>query len=68
MFDLLAAEEGEAACVALASGPHRDGSRAALEAAFGGRALRHTEAAWRSHLERLHQPGPKRRPRRRRPA
>jgi hypothetical protein len=68
VFDLLAAEEGEAACVALASGPHRDGSRAALEAAFGGRELRHTEAAWRSHLERLHQPGPKHRPRRRRTA
>ena len=53
VFDLLAREEGERACVALACGPHRDGPRGALERAFGGRAVRHTEAAWRSHLARL---------------
>jgi hypothetical protein len=57
LFDLLAREEGEEACVALACGPHRDGSRAALERAFGGRGIRHTEAAWRSHLVRLGEPG-----------
>jgi hypothetical protein len=53
VFDLLAREEGEAACVALARGPHRDGPAGALARAFPGRTLRHTEAAWRSHLGRL---------------
>ena len=38
VFDLLAREEGESACVALACGPHRDGASGALSAAFGGRA------------------------------
>ena len=57
LFDLLAREEGERACVALACGPHRDGARGALTRAFGGRGLRHTEAAWRSHLVRLGEPG-----------
>ena len=57
-------EEGERACVALACGPHRHGPRRALEAAFGGRSLRHTEAAWRAHLERLGEPGPRQRRRR----
>jgi hypothetical protein len=53
VFELLAREEGEAACIALARGPHPDGPRAALEAAFGGRRMRHTEEAWRSHLARV---------------
>jgi hypothetical protein len=53
VFDLLGREEGEAACVALARGPHRDGARGALGRAFRGRSVRHTEAAWRSHLTRL---------------
>jgi hypothetical protein len=53
VFDLLAREEGDRACVALARGPHRDGPGGALERAFGGRAVRHSEAAWRSHLARL---------------
>jgi hypothetical protein len=53
VFDLLAREEGEAACVALATGPHRDGAAGALGRAFPGRTVRHTEAAWRSHLARL---------------
>src|SRR4051812_33680636 len=52
VFDLLAREEGERACVTLARGPHPDGPVRALEVAFP-RALRHTERAWRSHLERL---------------
>jgi hypothetical protein len=56
VFDLLAREEGERACVTLACGPHPDGPRGALKAAFGGRGLRHTEAAWRSHLARLGEP------------
>jgi len=57
VFDLLAREEGDRACVELASGPHRDGPGGALVRAFGGRSLRHTEAAWRSHLVRLGEPG-----------
>jgi hypothetical protein len=50
--DLLAREQGRAACVNLARGPHPDGPVRALEVAFP-RALRHTERAWRSHLKRL---------------
>lgn len=46
VFDLLAREEGERACVALA----RDGQ---LERAFHGRPMRQSEQAWRSHLARL---------------
>jgi hypothetical protein len=57
VFDLLAREEGERAGHALARGPHPDGPLAALDAAFPGRALRRTEAAWRSHLTRLAEPG-----------
>jgi hypothetical protein len=53
VFDLLAREEGERACVTLARGPHPDGAHGALEQAFHGRPLRHTEDAWRHHLERL---------------
>ena len=52
VFDLLAREEGERACVTLARGPHPDGPGRALEIAFP-RALRHTESAWRAHLARL---------------
>jgi hypothetical protein len=56
VFDLLAREEGEAACVELACGPHPGGAGQALMQAFGGRALRHSEAAWRTHLGRLADP------------
>ena len=49
IFDLLAREEGDRACVTLARGPHPDGPIRALEIAFP-RSLRHTESAWRSHL------------------
>jgi hypothetical protein len=59
VFDLLAREEGDGACVALACGPHRDGPRGALTRAFAGRPLRHTESAWRSHLARLAEGGPR---------
>jgi len=52
IFDLLEREEGRRACVTLAHGPHPDGPIRALEVAFP-RAARHTEGAWRSHLERL---------------
>jgi len=58
VFDLLAREEGEPACVALACGPHRQGASGALFRAFRGRPVRHTEAAWRSHLARLAGAGP----------
>jgi hypothetical protein len=57
VFDLLAREEGEAACVGLACGPHPRGAGQALVDAFAGRALRHSEAAWRTHLARLTEPG-----------
>ncbi len=55
VFDLLAREEGEPACVRLARAPLAPG---ALEHAFRGRALRHTEQAWRSHLTRLARQSP----------
>lgn len=50
IFDLLAREEGERACDELARAPDPE---TALEEAFRGRPLRHTEQAWRSHLARL---------------
>ncbi len=53
VFDLLAREEGEDACVELARAP--DPARA-LERAFHGRPMRQTEQAWRSHLARLARP------------
>jgi len=56
VFELLAREAGEGACARLACGPHPDGAHGALTAAFGGRAVRHTEAAWRSQLSRLREP------------
>ena len=54
VFDLLAREEGEEACLELALAP--DPARA-LERAFHGRPVRQTEQAWRSHLNRLARPG-----------
>lgn len=53
VFDLLAREEGEEACVKLALAPD---PAQALERAFHGRPLRQTEQAWRSHLARLARP------------
>jgi hypothetical protein len=50
VFDLLAREEGEQACVDLARAPD---PAQALERAFHGRPVRQTEQAWRSHLARL---------------
>jgi hypothetical protein len=48
VFDLVAREGGDRAAVAAA----RAGPDHALDV-FGRRSARHTEAAWRSHLERL---------------
>jgi hypothetical protein len=53
VIDLLAREEGAQAAAQFACSLHRQGPRAALSQAFGGRALAHTEGAWRSHLSRL---------------
>jgi len=54
LFDLLEREQGERACVRLAT--HPAGSpRAALEAAFG-RPLPEVAAAWREHLAHLATP------------
>jgi hypothetical protein len=54
VFDLLAREGGQHACVRLATLPlPAAGAEAALEKAFGGREPRHTEGAWRAHLARL---------------
>ena len=53
VFDLLAREEGDEACLELARAPQPG---RALERAFHGRPLRQTEQAWRSHLNRLARP------------
>lgn len=52
LLDLLAREEGREAVAAIVSHLHPDGPRAALEDAFGARALAHTERAWRAGLRR----------------
>jgi hypothetical protein len=53
VIDLLAREEGEAAALRFVCRLHPRGPRAALYQAFRGRALAHTEGAWRSHLARI---------------
>jgi hypothetical protein len=53
VVDLLAREEGERAAVRFAARLHPGGPSAAIAEAFGGRAVVHTEGAWRSHLARL---------------
>jgi hypothetical protein len=53
VVDLLAREEGEQAAARFASRLHPGGPSAAIADAFGGRAVVHTEGAWRSHLARL---------------
>ena len=54
VIDLLVREEGEQAAVALAAEAGAGGTPAeALERAFHGRSLRHTEDAWRTHLTKL---------------
>jgi len=57
VFDLLAREQDESACVALARAPLDAGANALLESAFGGRRAEETEAVWRRHLARLAEPG-----------
>jgi hypothetical protein len=52
IFDLLAREEGETACVHLACDLPAGGAEEALRRAFHGRPPRHTESTWRAHLER----------------
>jgi hypothetical protein len=53
VLDLLAREEGERAVVRFVCALPPGGPQRALETAFGGRPLRETEQAWRSHLTRL---------------
>jgi hypothetical protein len=53
VIDLLAREEGERAAAQLVTHLHPQGAHVALAKAFRGRALVHTEGAWRSHLSRL---------------
>jgi hypothetical protein len=53
VYDLLAREEGERACVHLASDLPAGGAAEALRRAFHGRSLRHTESTWRAHLARI---------------
>jgi hypothetical protein len=56
VFDLLQREQGERACVRLATHPAAD-PVAAIEEAFGG-SLADVEAAWRRHLDDLATPTP----------
>jgi hypothetical protein len=53
VVDLLAREEGEQAAVQFVTHLHPQGARAAISTAFRGRAMAHTEAAWRSHLSQM---------------
>jgi hypothetical protein len=53
VLDLLAREEGEAACAALACELPPGGPREALVSAFHGRSLVHTEGTWRAYLARI---------------
>lgn len=53
VIDLLAREQGNQAAARLACGLDPRGPRPALVTAFDGRPFRHTEQAWRSHLQRL---------------
>jgi hypothetical protein len=53
VVDLIAREEGTAAAVRLACALPRGGPREALVSAFHGRALVHSEGAWRSYLARM---------------
>jgi hypothetical protein len=53
VLDLVAREQGGDAAVAFVRDAGRSGTAAdALREAFDGRALHHTEAAWRAHLTR----------------
>jgi hypothetical protein len=56
IFDLVEREQGIVAAVSLACASLRKGSRQALLDAFDGRAIVHSEGAWRAHLARLAAP------------
>lgn len=53
VIDLLVREQGARFAAQFVCRLHPQGARAALAKAFGGRALVHTEGAWRSHLARM---------------
>ncbi|HEY4824768.1 MAG TPA: hypothetical protein VIH49_06925 [Solirubrobacteraceae bacterium] len=53
VIDLLVREEGEISAAAFATRLDPRGPTAALADAFGGRPIRQSEEAWRSHLTRL---------------
>ena len=53
LIDLVAREEGSQAAVRLACALPRGGPREALVSVFHGRAIVHSEGAWRSHLARI---------------
>ena len=53
VIDLLAREQGVQRAVELAGTLPPGGPREALVAAFGGRALVHSEGTWRAHLARM---------------
>ena len=53
VMDLLAREEGDDAVAGLVAVAGDAPPRETLIRAFHGRELRHTEAAWRAHLERM---------------
>ena len=67
VFDLLAREEGDRACVDLVRADLARTPRELLEATFQGRALHRTEGTWRAHLARLAGGELRSRPTRRRP-
>jgi hypothetical protein len=52
LFDLLARERSESACVRLATHPHSDHEQAVLEEAFQ-QPLAEVERRWRSHLTKI---------------
>lgn len=53
VIDLVAREQGVGAAARLVCRLAPGGPRAALLKAFGGRAIVHTEGAWRNHLARM---------------
>ena len=53
VVELVAREQGFGAAIRFVSTLPRGGPREALVAAFDGRALVHTEGAWRAHLSRI---------------
>jgi len=53
VIDLLAREQGIRATAQFVCRINPQGARPALSKAFDGRALVHTEGAWRSHLARM---------------